>query len=113
MSTTEPLQQAFTTLSASKETVEQMAPNVMTAWQARPRALWREWLDVLWAAPLRNGAWVAAAAVVLFYSPLGSLISALLSIQKSEVMHAERSPVEPPREPNSEIALSLSAGPFH
>ena len=99
-----PMQQAFTTLSPSKETVEAMAPNAMAAWQARPRALWREWLDVLWAAPLRNGAWVAAATLVLFFSPLGSLISALLSIPKSEAMHAERLLHRPHPSSNSKMA---------
>lgn len=105
MSTEEPMQQAFTTLSVSKETVERMAPNVMTAWQARPRALWREWLDVLWAAPLRNGAWVAAAALVLLFSPLGSLLSALLSMQPPAAMHAERAPTQPHQSSSSEIAF--------
>lgn len=95
MNSSEPMSEAFSTLEPSAETVERIAPAVMTAWQARPRALWREWLDLLRAAPLRHGTWAAAACAVLLLTPVGSALSAVLSLARPGAGAAQAQAIQP------------------
>ena len=91
------IQRAFETLEPSPNTRAALQARVEAAYQARPRALWLEWLNVLRGRPLVNGAWAAAAALVLFVTtPLSALPLALLP---PKVASVQSRPSPPPRVP--------------
>jgi hypothetical protein len=74
----EQMQQAFEALSPTPAQVESIRARVIDRYQAAPRSLWREWLELFIARPVANGALIAAAACVLWLTtPLGALFSAL------------------------------------
>ncbi len=75
----EKLKRAFDVLIPSAGQRVRLEERVVTAWDARSRSLLDEWLDVLRARPLVNGAWVLAAMVVLMVAtPLGAILGAAL-----------------------------------
>ena len=75
----ETLKRAFDVFVPSAGQRVRLEERVVTAWDARSRSLLEEWLDVLRARPLVNGAWVLAAMVVLMVAtPLGAILGAAL-----------------------------------
>lgn len=92
------LKQAWTVLEPSQAQRVRVEERVVTAWESRERSLFSEWLDVLRARPLLNGAWVLAAmAVLLFTTPVGGLLAAIPKLQavqltsRSTTIERERS----------------------
>lgn len=76
------LKQAWTVLEPSQAQRVRVEERVVAAWESRERSLFSEWLDVLRARPLLNGAWVLAAmAVLLFTTPVGGLLAAIPKLQ--------------------------------
>jgi len=64
----------FASLAPPESTVARLQVRVLEGYDARPRSLWREWLNLLAGRPVGNTAWVAAAAAALFFTtPLGAL----------------------------------------
>ncbi|MER2561627.1 MAG: hypothetical protein ABTQ32_12950 [Myxococcaceae bacterium] len=90
----ERLKRAWTVLEPSEAQRVQVEERVVTAWESRQRSLFSEWLDVLRARPLLNGAWVLAAmAVLVFTTPVGALLTALPKLQ-SVAVTSRSTPVE-------------------
>lgn len=78
----ERLKQTWTVLEPSQAQRVRVEARVVAAWESRERSLFSEWLDVLRARPLLNGAWVVAAmAVLLFTTPVGGLLAAIPKLQ--------------------------------
>ena len=74
----ETLKHAFDALNPSQAQRVRVEERVVTAWESRSRSLFREWLDVLRARPLVNGAWVVAAmAVLVLATPFGAILAAV------------------------------------
>ena len=74
----ERLKRAWTVLEPSEPQRVRVEERVVTSWELRQRSLFSEWLDVLRARPLLNGAWMLAAmAVLLFTTPVGGLLAAI------------------------------------
>lgn len=68
-------------LGPSDQLVSRMQVRVVDGYERRPTSLWREWLGLLQARPVVNGALVVmAAALVLFSSPLGAVLRALTAV---------------------------------
>lgn len=78
----ETLKRAFDALNPSQARRVRVEERVVTAWESRSRSLFWEWLDVLRARPLVNGAWVVAAmAVLVLATPVGAILGALTRAQ--------------------------------
>ena len=72
------LVEAFGALDPTPERERAVEAALMKALEERPPSLVSEWLDLLLARPVVNTAYLlAAAAVLLFATPLGSLASLL------------------------------------
>jgi hypothetical protein len=68
---------ALRALEPGSEQVRRMESVVSGRLQGSPRSLAAEWLDLFLGGPLRNGAWVLAAAAVLFLTtPAGLALTA-------------------------------------
>ena len=82
----ERLKRAWTVLEPSEPQRVRVEERVVTSWESRQRSLFSEWLDVLRARPLLNGAWMLAAmAVLLFTTPVGGLLAAIPKVQSVAV----------------------------
>ncbi|MDP1918103.1 MAG: hypothetical protein Q8L14_17795 [Myxococcales bacterium] len=78
----ERLKRAFDALNPSQAQRVRVEERVVTAWESRSRSLFWEWLDVLRARPVVNGAWVVAAmAVLVLATPVGAILGALTRAQ--------------------------------
>ncbi len=78
----ERLKRAFDPLNPTQAQRVRVEERVVTAWESRSRSLFWEWLDVLRARPVVNGAWVVAAmAVLLLATPVGAILGALTRAQ--------------------------------
>lgn len=78
----ERLDRAWQVLEPTESQRVRVEARVVTAWESRQRSLFSEWLDVLRARPLLNGAWMLAAmAVLLFTTPVGGLLAAIPKVQ--------------------------------
>ncbi|MBX7100629.1 MAG: hypothetical protein K1X89_23150 [Myxococcaceae bacterium] len=96
------IERAFETLEPSPNTRAALQARVEAAYEARPRSLWLEWLNVLRGRPLVNGAWATAAALVLFVAtPLSALPLALLPPRAAQVQARPSSPLKPAPRPLS------------
>lgn len=74
----ETLKRTFDALNPTQAQRVRVEERVVTAWESRSRSLFWEWLDVLRARPVVNGAWVVAAmAVLLLATPVGAILAAL------------------------------------
>lgn len=92
----EKLTRAFDVLNPPGTQRVRVEERVVTAWEARSRSLLEEWLDVLRARPLVNGAWVLAAMVVLLVAtPFGAILAALSRVEVTTVVGSAR-PTTPP-----------------
>lgn len=93
----EQLRRAFDVLNPGEAQRVRVEARVVTAWEARSRSLLEEWLDVLRARPLVNGAWVMAAMLVLMVAtPIGAILAA--AVPRAAVATAltlDRSPTVP------------------
>lgn len=94
----ERLRRAWQVMAPTEAQRVRVEEGVVTEWESRERSLFSEWLDVLRARPLLNGAWVLAAmAVVLFTTPVGGLLVAIPKLQavqltsRSTTIERERS----------------------
>jgi hypothetical protein len=82
------LREAFTALSPTADAVARMQVRVIEGHEKRTRSLWLEWWSLLRARPIANGALVAAAALILYFTtPLG-LVPGLLRPTSTEPQHA-------------------------
>jgi hypothetical protein len=82
----ERLKQAWMALEPTEAQRVRVEERVVTGWESRQRSLFSEWLDVLRARPLLNGAWMLAAmAVLLFTSPVCGLLAAIPKVQSVEL----------------------------
>jgi len=65
---------AYAALEPDAPARARMQVRVLDGHERRPRSLWREWLNLLRARPIANGALIAAAAVILWVTtPLGAI----------------------------------------
>lgn len=81
----------FDVLSPSEAQVSRMQVRVVEGYEARPKSLWREWLGMLQARPVKNGVLVAmAAALVLFGSPVLGLLTAAAKRSETKVTSVMR-----------------------
>ncbi len=72
------LTEAFVELSPEPVRVARMQVRVVAGYDARPKSLALEWWSLLRARPLTNGALMAAAALILFFTtPMGALAGLL------------------------------------
>lgn len=82
----ERLRRAWQVMAPTEAQRVRVEERVVTAWESRERSLFSEWLDVLRARPLLNGAWVLAAmAVLLFTTPVGGLLAAIPKLQAAQL----------------------------
>lgn len=82
----ERLGRAWQVLEPTESQRVRVEDRVVTGWESRQRSLFSEWLDVLRARPLLNGAWMLAAmAVLLFTTPVGGLLAAIPKFQSVAV----------------------------
>ena len=76
----------FDLLSPNEAQISRMQVRVVEGYEQRPKSLWREWLGMLQARPVKNGVLVAmAAALVLFTSPVFALLQAAAKKSPSPV----------------------------
>ncbi|MGV3624820.1 MAG: hypothetical protein ACO1OB_28630 [Archangium sp.] len=76
----------FEVLSPSEAQVSRMQVRVVEGYENRPKSLWREWLGILQARPVKNGVLVAmAAALVVFGSPVFALLQAAVKKNAAQV----------------------------
>jgi hypothetical protein len=86
------LAEAFAALEPEPAARARMQVRVLEGHAQRSRALWREWLDLLYARPLANGALIAAAGLALFFTtPLG-LLPSLLRAASGAPLSSARAP---------------------
>ena len=77
---------------------------VVERWEARSRSLVTEWLDLLRARPVVNGAWVLAALLtVLVATPVGALAGLVPRAMAGQVTNRAASP-------GKVLAKALGAG---
>jgi hypothetical protein len=82
------LRGAFGALAPDADAVARMQVRVLAGHEQRSRSVFREWWNLLRARPLANGALIAAAALVLYFTtPLG-LVPGLLGQPATEAVHA-------------------------
>jgi hypothetical protein len=81
------LRGAFDTLSPSADAVARMEVRVLEGHEKRSQSLWSEWWNLLRARPIANGALVAAAALILFFTTPLSLLPGLFR-PSAEEQHA-------------------------
>lgn len=88
----------FDVLSPSEAQVSRMQVRVVEGYENRPKSLWREWLGLLQARPVKNGVLVAmAAALVLFSSPVFALLQAAVKRNQPQVASVVHRPSNPSR----------------
>jgi hypothetical protein len=110
------LREAFAALAPEADTVARMQVRVLDGHERRSRSIWREWWSLLRARPLANGALIAAAALILYFTtPLG-LVPGLLRQTGAEPQHAsiEAPGARPHHFSNTELSRrSRNGAPLH
>ncbi|PZR04213.1 MAG: hypothetical protein DI536_34645 [Archangium gephyra] len=81
----------FDLLNPSQTQLSRMQVRVVEGYENRPKSLWREWLGMLQARPVKNGVLMAmAAALVLFSSPVFALLQAAVKRSAPQVASVMR-----------------------